>query len=190
MSEMSSSEKPEFCFPTRRGSRTFWVAVGGLGQPGQELDQVQGGAYLAWARRRPLGATQAAYAAKQCQIVVLEGIKGRDGATGEMVQGSCAAAAGANVQGGRFWAQAGSIAFWTWDKSGEDLVYACSVASELSCARKKRKREVNKKEAEMSREIKSQERGAGWKKKPQAPKEGTRDVTTDSLPTYLPNGLP
>lgn len=28
MSEMSSSEKPEFCLPTRRGSRTFWVAVG------------------------------------------------------------------------------------------------------------------------------------------------------------------
>lgn len=26
MSEMSSSEKPEFCLPMRRGSRTFWVA--------------------------------------------------------------------------------------------------------------------------------------------------------------------
>lgn len=26
ISEMSSSEKPEFCLPTLRGSRTFWVA--------------------------------------------------------------------------------------------------------------------------------------------------------------------
>lgn len=26
MSEMSSSEKPEFCLPTRRGSSTSWVA--------------------------------------------------------------------------------------------------------------------------------------------------------------------
>lgn len=32
MSEMSSSEKPEFCFPTRRGSRTFCVAVRTFGQ--------------------------------------------------------------------------------------------------------------------------------------------------------------
>lgn len=139
MSEMSSSEKPEFCFPTRRGSRTFWVAVGGLGQPGQELDRVGGKTYLAWARRRPLGATRAAYAAKQCQIAVLEVIEGCDGATGEIVEESCAAAAGANVQGGRFWAQAGSIAFCTWDKLGEAVDYPCSVASELSCARKKSK---------------------------------------------------
>lgn len=28
MSEISSSEKPEFCLPTRRGSSTFWVAKG------------------------------------------------------------------------------------------------------------------------------------------------------------------
>lgn len=27
MSESSSSEKPEFCLPRRRGSRTFWVAA-------------------------------------------------------------------------------------------------------------------------------------------------------------------
>lgn len=27
MSAMSASEKPEFCSPTRRGSRTAWVAV-------------------------------------------------------------------------------------------------------------------------------------------------------------------
>ena len=37
MSDMSSSEKPEVCWPRRRGSTTVWVAVcrGEEGEPGQ-----------------------------------------------------------------------------------------------------------------------------------------------------------
>ena len=43
MSEMSSSEKPEFCFPSRRGSRTFCVAEEGEKEGGVVSGRNQAG---------------------------------------------------------------------------------------------------------------------------------------------------
>ena len=79
MSDMSSSEKPEFCLPNRRGSRTFWVANGTRGLV-EGTEEVRGvlvdGAYLVWPRRCPLGPTQTAYAVKRSQAAVLEAMVG------------------------------------------------------------------------------------------------------------------
>lgn len=63
---MSSSEKPEFCFPTRRGSRTFWVARRQVSRRAyargaEQESSRQGPKYLGLVLRRPLGATRGGY---------------------------------------------------------------------------------------------------------------------------------
>lgn len=76
MSETSSSEKPEFCWPSRRGSRTFWVAVAkagqlrfeaGTGRPREARET--GVAYLVLAHRPPLGATRRGLDLRRSQAV-------------------------------------------------------------------------------------------------------------------------